>query len=91
MGPKAFIERGGGIRPGDNVVVLGAIGIVVCGILKRQGGACVILSEADEAAVEIGLRMGATQVINPLKENFAERVLEISEGYRAKLYLLALG
>ena len=38
---NAVIERGGGIRPGDNVIICGAgpVGLAACAILKRQGGA----------------------------------------------------
>ena len=36
---NAVIERGGGIRPGDRVVILGGgpVGIAACAILKRAG------------------------------------------------------
>ena len=90
---NAVIERGGGIRPSDNVVVLGGgpIGLAACAILRRAGAACVILSEPDELRAQLGLRMGASHAINPLKEDFTERVLEITKGYGAKLYLEATG
>lgn len=90
---NAVIERGGGIRPGDNVVICGGgpVGLAAAAILKRQGAARVILSEPEEARAELGLKMGADDVINPLKEDFAERVLEITDGYGAALYLEATG
>ncbi len=90
---NAVIERGGGIRPGDNVVILGAgpIGLSACAILKRQGAAKVILSEPAEDRAELGRKMGADFVINPLKEDFAERVLEITSSMGASLFLEATG
>jgi threonine dehydrogenase-like Zn-dependent dehydrogenase len=90
---NAVIERGGGIRPGDSVVVLGGgpVGLAACAILRRSGAACVILSEPNESRAQLGLNMGASHVINPLKEDFVKRVLEITEGYGAKLYLEATG
>jgi len=90
---NAVIERGGGIRPGDNVVILGGgpIGLAATAILKRAGAAKVILSEPSQERRERGKIMGADFVINPLKENFSERVLELTEGSGAKLYLEATG
>ena len=90
---NAMIERGGGIRPGDNVVILGAgpIGLAACAILKRQGAARVILSEPAEDRAELGRKMGADFVINPLKDDFAETVLELTSGMGASLFLEATG
>ena len=36
---NAVIERGGGIRPGDNVVICGGgpVGVAACAILKKTG------------------------------------------------------
>ena len=90
---NAVVERGGGVRPGDNVVICGGgpIGLAACAILKRQGAARVILSEPEAGRAELGQRMGADIIINPLKENFADRVLEETEGMGASLYLEATG
>lgn len=90
---NAVIERGGGICPGDNVVICGGgpVGIAACAILKRQGAAKVILSEPEEVRAELGLRMGADYMINPLKEDLVERVLQITGGFGASLYLEAIG
>jgi len=90
---NAVIERGGGIRPGDNVVILGGgpIGLAAVAILKRAGAAKVILSEPSKERRERGKIMGADFFINPQKEDFVERVLELTEGLGAKLYLEATG
>jgi threonine dehydrogenase-like Zn-dependent dehydrogenase len=90
---NAVIERGGGIRPGDRVVILGGgpIGLAACAILKRAGASKVIISEPQTERTEIAKRLGATHVINPLKENFADRVLEITEGMGADLFMEATG
>ena len=90
---NAVIERGGGIRPGDNVVILGGgpIGLAACAILKRAGAAKVILSEPSETRAKLGKALGADYLINPLKENTAKRILEITNGLGAKLYLEATG
>jgi len=89
----AVIERGGGIRPGDNVVILGGgpVGLAACAILKRQGAARVILSEPAEDRAELGRKMGADHVINPIKESFVEKVLDLTNGMGAALFLEATG
>ena len=90
---NAVIERGGGIRPGDNVVICGGgpIGLAACAILKRQGAAKVILSEPSPTRAELGKKLGADYVIDPTKVDFAEEVLRITDGYGASLYLEATG
>ncbi len=90
---NAVVERGGGIRPGDNVVICGGgpVGVAACAIMKRQGAARVILSEPEIGRADLGRKMGADFVINPLKEDFAEKVLEYTHGMGAALYLEATG
>lgn len=90
---NAVIECGGGVRPGDNVVVCGGgpIGLAACAILKRNGAARVILSEPSEGRAELGRKMGADYIINPVKEDFVKRVMELTDGMGANLYLEATG
>lgn len=90
---NAIIERGGGIRPGDNVVILGAgpVGLAACAVLKRHGAAKVIMSEREKGRAEIAKRLGADEVINPKEESFSECVLEITNGMGASLFLEASG
>ena len=90
---NAVIQRAGGIEPGDNVVICGGgpIGLAACAILKRQGAAKVILSEPEPSRAELGRKMGADYVINPIKDDFTEQVLKITNGMGAKLYLEATG
>ncbi|UCF96327.1 MAG: alcohol dehydrogenase catalytic domain-containing protein [Spirochaetaceae bacterium] len=90
---NAVIERGGGVRPGDNVVILGGgpVGLAACAVLKRNGAANVIMSEPEEGRAEIARQLGADFVINPKKASMADRVLEITHGMGASLYLEATG
>ena len=90
---NAVIERGGGIRAGDNVVILGSgpVGIAACAVLRRSGAATVIMSEPSKRRREMALTLGATHAIDPTKVNTAEAVLEITRGMGAKLILEATG
>lgn len=90
---NAVIERGGGIRPGDNVVILGCgpVGAAACAVLKRSGAASVIVSEPSKTRREMAMAMGATHTIDPTEVNAAEAVLDITKGVGAKIILEASG
>lgn len=90
---NAVIERGGGIRAGDNVVIMGSgpVGIAACAVLKRSGAATVIISEPSKSRREMALSMGATHAIDPTEVNAAEAILDITEGEGAKIILEATG
>jgi threonine dehydrogenase-like Zn-dependent dehydrogenase len=90
---NAVIERGGGIRPGENVVVLGGgpIGLAATKILKTAGAAICIVSEPEESRANLAKKMGADYVINPQKESFVEKVKEYTDNEGAALYLEATG
>jgi len=90
---NAVIERGGGIRPGENVVILGAgpIGLAAAKILKQAGAAACIMSEPDENRAALARKMSADYIINPQKENFVDMVKEYTDNEGAALYLEATG
>ncbi|UCF63850.1 MAG: alcohol dehydrogenase catalytic domain-containing protein [bacterium] len=90
---NAVIERGGGIRAGDSVVIMGSgpVGIAACSVLRRSGATNVIISEPSEKRRIVALSMGATHAINPHEVNPAEAVLEITKGEGAKIILEATG
>ncbi len=90
---NAVIERGGGIRPGDSVFILGGgpIGLAACAILRRAGASNVILSEPSSERADMARKLGATHVIDPTKVDAAEKVLEITNGHGVALCLEATG
>ena len=90
---NAVIERGGGIRPGENVVVLGGgpIGLAAASILKFAGAEVCIVSEPDPNRAALAKKLGADYIINPIKENFVEKVKEYTDNEGAALYLEATG
>jgi threonine dehydrogenase-like Zn-dependent dehydrogenase len=90
---NAVIERAGGIRTGDNVVILGGgpIGLAAVAILNRAGASHVILSEPQEDRAKLAMQMGATATVNPVKEKFVEKILDLTGGMGANLYLEATG
>ena len=90
---NAVIERGGGIRPGESVWVLGSgpVGLAACAILKRAGAAHIIMTEPSPQRAQMAKDLGATHVIDPTKTNAAEQVLEITNGRGVELCLEATG
>jgi len=90
---NAVVQRAGGIKPGDNVVICGSgpVGLAACAIMKRMGAAKVIMSEPEPERGEMAKKLGADYVIDPTKTDFAAEVLRITDGMGAKLYLEATG
>ncbi len=90
---NAVVERGGGVRPGDNVVICGGgpVGQAAVAILKRMGAAKVIMSEPEASRRKMAKAFGADHVIDPTKENFVEKVLKYTDGMGGDLYLEATG
>ncbi len=90
---NAVIERGGGIRPGDAVWILGSgpIGTAACAVLKRAGASRVIISEPSKERAELAIKAGASHVIDPTEGNTAEQVLDLTKGGGVNLILEATG
>jgi threonine dehydrogenase-like Zn-dependent dehydrogenase len=90
---NAVIERGGGIRPGDSVWILGSgpIGLAACAILRRAGASEVIISEPSPERAKMAKALGATHVVDPTRGNTAASVLEITRGHGVDLILEATG
>jgi len=90
---NAVIVRGGGIQPGENVVILGGgpIGLAATKILKTAGAQICIVSEPNEHRSALARKMGADYTINPQKENFVDKVKEYTDKEGAAIYLEETG
>ncbi len=64
---------------GEDVLVTGAglIGSMCVAIAKFAGARYVVATETNEYRIELAKKMGATRVVNPLKENLADVVKEL--------------
>lgn len=70
-----------GTQAGDLVLVIGAgpIGMIICDIAEKRG-ATVIVSEVNEARLELARDFGAAYTINPAKEDLKTKVMEMTDG-----------
>ena len=70
-----------GTMPGDLVLVHGAgpIGMIICDMAESLG-ATVIVSEVNEARLEIAKNFGAKHTINPGRQDLREAVMDITDG-----------
>jgi threonine dehydrogenase-like Zn-dependent dehydrogenase len=90
---NCLIECAGGIRPGDHAAIFGGgpIGLAGVAIMKRAGAAKVILVEPAEGRAKIGQLLGADVVIDPTKEDVAQKILACTGGLGAAVYMEATG
>ncbi len=75
--------RLGRVKAGETCVVIGSgpIGLLIA-LVAKEKGARVILSEVNENRLEFATSLGM-DVVNPMKENVAEKVSELTGGTMA--------
>jgi len=80
------------VEPADNVVIIGAgiMGLLHLMLTKRLG-ARVFVSEPNPVRAAKALEMGALATIDPSKENFTERVKQLTGGRGADVIFAAIG
>jgi threonine 3-dehydrogenase len=68
--------------PTKTVLITGAgpIGAIAAGIAKAAGASLVIVSEPNEYRRELAKKLGADILVNPMKENLLEKVMELTDG-----------
>jgi threonine dehydrogenase-like Zn-dependent dehydrogenase len=78
---KGFIQNSE-MKIGDDVVVIGVGGIgLLCQMVAKAAGAGKLIAiDTSEYALENARRLGATDIINPTKEDAKKRVYEILPG-----------
>jgi L-iditol 2-dehydrogenase len=81
------------ISDDDTVVVIGAgtIGLFILQAARLRGAARVIAVDINEFRLEIAKQLGADRVINPLKSNLSEAILQETKGKGANVTLEAVG
>ena len=82
----------GAVEKTDQVVIIGSgtIGLTIMAAAK-QAGARVLVSDVMDFRLGIAQKMGADVVVNSLKENLVERVMEWTHGCGASVVIEAVG
>ncbi|MBM4763369.1 2,3-butanediol dehydrogenase [Bacillus sp. B15-48] len=70
------------LKIGDKVAVFGAgpIGLLITQCAKAAGASQIFVVEIEEARQKLAFEMGADIVINPLEEDAAQKILELTDG-----------
>ena len=71
----------GGVKSGSTVVISGggAIGLMTLQLAKLAGGSKITVIEPVEEKRKIALELGASYVIDPINEDVADRIAEITD------------
>jgi len=77
----------------DTVVVIGAgtIGLFILQAARLRGAAKVIAVDINEFRLDLAKKIGADKLINPLKSDLSEAILQETEGKGANVTLEAVG
>lgn len=91
--PFHAITNRGSLKAGERVAVFGCGGLGIHGvqITKVSGASLVIAVDAIDSALERAKKVGADEVINPLKENPIERIKEMTGGMGVDLAVEFVG
>lgn len=70
------------LRAGDTVAILGAgaIGLLVLAVARLAGAARAIVSDPEPARLAVAERLGATRVVDPMREPLENVVAELTAG-----------
>lgn len=89
-----FGAERGKIQPGDTVAVMGCGPVGMCAMTSARlwGPSQIIAVDTNQARLEVALKEGLADIaINPLKENAAEKIRELTEGRGADVTIEAVG
>lgn len=81
------------LSAGQSLALIGAGPMGLCHILlaRRLGAGAIIVSEVDEARADVARRLGATEVVDPRREDFVATVREHTDGLGADAVVIAAG
>jgi len=81
------------VNPDDTAVVIGAgmIGVAIIQVLKHAGCTRVINVDVVPERLALAAKLGATNTINSVSENAAEKILSLTDGRGADLAFEAVG
>lgn len=81
------------VPAGANAAVIGAgpIGLGAVTALKALGAARIMVSDISDDRLSIAAEVGATHLFNPLKEDVASKVMDITSGVGADSFIDASG
>lgn len=83
----------GGLQPGDFALFhagAGGVGLIACQWAKAMGLQLIVTAGSDEKCA-LALAHGAAYAINYRRDNFAERVKEITDGQKLKVVYDSIG
>ncbi len=78
---------------GKQVLIVGAgtIGLLALACVKRKNPDRILVSDLSDSRLKVAKQMGADVVINPCKENFKERILQVTHGTGVEVAIEAVG
>ncbi len=87
------VRRGAGLRHGESVAVVatGGVGSNIIQIAKAFGAKQIIAIDVDDAKLEAARKLGATDVVNSMKENVREAVFAKTNNRGVDVAFEALG
>ncbi|MDR0874701.1 MAG: alcohol dehydrogenase catalytic domain-containing protein [Clostridiales Family XIII bacterium] len=93
--PYTVASRGcahAGIKPGENVLILGAGNIALCVLaVAKERGAKTILAARSESRLKRALDFAPDVIINTTKEDLYDRVYELTNGEGCEVVMEATG
>lgn len=91
--PFHAVTNRGGLKAGEKVAIFGCGGLGIHGvqIARVSGASLVIAVDAIDSALERAKKVGADEVINPLKGNPVEKIKEMTEGMGVDLAVEFVG
>jgi L-iditol 2-dehydrogenase len=81
------------LRAGDTVAIVGAgaIGLLVLAVARIAGASRTIVSDPEPARRTVAERMGATRVVDPVRDSLDEVVSEVTGGHGVDVVFEAAG